>query len=89
MTQDELTTKIAGFRDQLAEMEGYLKIDTKRGELHTLEAEAVAPEFWNDQNKAQANIAASKSLKMVLDPFEAISAGLDEAEVKIELAEAD
>ena len=84
---DELKAKMEAFRGQLAEMEGYLDISAKRKQLAALEAEAVEPEFWNDQNKAQANIAASKSLKMVLDPFEAIAGGLDDAEVMLELAE--
>ncbi|MEN8255604.1 MAG: PCRF domain-containing protein, partial [Verrucomicrobiota bacterium] len=80
--------KIMDFRGQLAEMEGYLEIVAKRAKLQTLEAEAANPEFWNDQAKAQANIAATKSLKMVLDPFDAIASGLDDAEVMLELAEA-
>jgi len=85
---DELKTKMDGFREQLSEMEGYLDIAAKRAELETLEAEAAEPEFWNDQNRAQANIAASKTLKLVLDPFDAIGGGLDDAEVMLELAEA-
>jgi peptide chain release factor 2 len=88
MTHDELKTKIATFRERLAEMNGYLDIDTRRAELDRLEAEATEPEFWNDQNKAQANIAVTKSLKMVLDPFDAMASGLDDAEVMLELAEA-
>ncbi len=86
--QDELKSKIAEFREQLSEMEGYLKISTKREELANLEAEATEPEFWNDQNKAQANIAATKNLKMILDPFDAITTGLDDADIMLELAEA-
>ncbi len=85
---DDLKTKIGGFREQLVEMAGYLDIAAKRSALKALEAEAVEPDFWNDQNKAQANIAATKSLKMVLDPFDAIGGGLDDAEVMLELAEA-
>lgn len=85
---DELKAKMGTFREQLAEMEDYLEIAAKRADLQTLETEAAVPEFWNDQNKAQANIAATKSLKMVLDPFDAITAGLDDAEVMLELAEA-
>jgi peptide chain release factor 2 len=86
--QDELKSKIETFREQLAEMEGYLDIAAKRAELEQLEATAAEPEFWNDQNKAQANIAATKSLKMVLDPFDSITAGLDDAELMLELADA-
>ncbi|MBN2163011.1 MAG: peptide chain release factor 2 [Pontiellaceae bacterium] len=85
--QDDLKAKIEEYRGQLEEMKGYLDIETKRTELERLEAEAGQPEFWNDQNKAQLNIAATKALKMVLDPFSAIAVGLDDAEVMLELAE--
>ncbi len=86
--QEELKPKIDSFREQLTEMKGYLEIDAKRAELARLEAVAAEPEFWNDQTKAQANIAATKALKMVLDPFDAIDGALDDAEVMLELAEA-
>lgn len=85
---EELKEKLETFRAQLAEMQGYLEIDAKAAALATLEAEAAGPDFWNDQNKAKANIASSKTLKLVLDPFNAIAAGLDDAEVMLELAEA-
>jgi peptide chain release factor 2 len=69
-------------------MKGYLAIDARRAELERLEAEAGQPDFWNDQNRAQANIAATKALKLVLDPFREIASGLDDAEVMLELADA-
>lgn len=86
--QDDLKVRIDAFREQLDEMKGYLAVDGKRAEFEKLEAEAGQPDFWNDQASAQSNIAATKTLKMVLDPFDAISAGLDDAEVMLELAEA-
>ncbi len=85
---DELKTQVDGFREQLAEMKNYLKIDAKRAELARLEAEAADPSFWNDQNKARANIAAVKALRLVLEPYDAIAARLDDAEVMLELAAA-
>ena len=88
MTKEELKTGIADFRRRLAEMEEYLEIAKKRDRLRELEAEAAAPEFWNDQSRAQANIAATKSVKAVLDPFDAISGSLDDAEIMLDLAEA-
>ena len=86
--QEDLKERIDAFRDQLAEMRGYLAVDDKRAALEKLEAEAGQPEFWNDQAGAHANISATKALKMVLDPFDAIAAGLDDAEIMLELAEA-
>ncbi|MCF7818511.1 MAG: peptide chain release factor 2 [Kiritimatiellales bacterium] len=85
---DELKIKTEAFRGQLEEMKGYLEIDAKRAELEKLETVAVDPDFWNDQNKAKANISATKSLKLVLDPYEEIAAALDDASVMMELAEA-
>ncbi len=69
-------------------MTGYLDVGSKRQELERLEAEAGLPDFWGDQNRAKANIDASKAIKLVLEPFDAIMAGLDDAEVMLELAEA-
>ena len=88
MTLDELKTETAAFREQLREMEGYLDIAGKRSALDVLETEAAAPDFWNDQTAAQANIAATRSLRMLLDPFDAVVAALDDAEVMLELAAA-
>lgn len=85
---DELKTKMEAFREQVAEMQGYLEIDTKRKELDRLEAEAALADFWADQSRAQANISATKSLKQVLDPYDEITAALDDAGVMLELAEA-
>lgn len=85
---DELRNKANAFRQQLAEMGEYLSVEAKCTELEQLEAEAGQPEFWNDQTKAQANISATKALKMVLDPYNEIMTRIDDAEVMLELAEA-
>ena len=89
MTSEELKITVDGFRKKLAEMEGYLDIDAKREKLKALEMEAADPNFWNDQAKAQANISATKAIKLVLDPFDSICSGLEDLEVLAELAEAD
>ena len=85
---DELKIRIENFRQQLAEMEEYLGIAAKRAELERLEAEAGQPGFWNDQARAKDNISSTKALKRVLDPFDVIMSGLNDAEVMLELAEA-
>ncbi len=85
---DDLKPRIEAYREQLTEMAGYLDIEAKRQRLKVLEAEAGQPEFWNDQAKAQDNISATKALKLVLDPYDVIATGLDDAEVMLELAEA-
>jgi peptide chain release factor 2 len=56
--------------------------------LEVLEAEAAQPDFWNDQSKAQRNIASVKAERAILDPFDALSSALDDASIMLELAEA-
>jgi len=85
---DELKNSLKTFREQIAEMKEYLEIDAKREKLKALETEATNPVFWNDQARAKANIAATKNIKQVLDPFDKITADLEDAEVMLELAEA-
>jgi len=86
---EELQEQTASVRARLIEMQGYLGIDEKRTEVARLEAEAAAPDFWNDQNGANANFAASKAAKAVIAPFEKIEAALDDADVMLELAETE
>ena len=57
---EELKAQIEAFRQQLEEMQGYLEIAEKRRLLDVLEAESGNPDFWNDQTRAQANIAATR-----------------------------
>ncbi|MFA5689527.1 MAG: peptide chain release factor 2 [Kiritimatiellales bacterium] len=83
---EELKEQISGVDARLEEMRGYLGIAGKIRELAVLETQAAAPEFWNDPNAATANIAAVKSLKAVIEPFQTIEALLDDAGVLLELA---
>lgn len=87
--QDEIKSSLVEYQSRLEEMHGYLDIDAKRAEFARLEAETMAPGFWDDQEAAQVNIEAVKGLKMVLDPYETISNNLDDVEVMLELAEAE
>jgi len=86
---EELKRELEAFQEKLREMEGYLEIDRRRKELAALEAEAATPDFWNNQASAQKNIAATRALKQVVNPFDVIVRSLDDAGVLAELAEAD
>lgn len=86
---EELNQQRAQVRERLDEMRGYLGIDAKQAELRQLEEESTQPGFWDDPNRAATNIAGSKALKTVLDPFGRIESALDDAGVMAELAEAE
>lgn len=86
---EELKEQIATVRERLADMRSYLGIDAKRAELDRLETESAAPDFWNDQAAANANITAAKRIKPVLEPFRKIEDLLEDAGVMLELAETE
>ena len=43
-----------------------------------LEEAAAAPHFWDDRALAQENIAATRAVKQVLDPFDSIVAAFED-----------
>ncbi len=59
----------------------------KQDRLNTLADEMNAPTFWNDQDKAKAVIAEMKTLKAVIEPFDALGRQGDDLQTMIELAE--
>ena len=73
---EEFTKELVKYGEKLREMEAYLEIARRRDELRCLEEAAAAPQFWDDQAAAQGNIAATRALKQVLDPFDSIVAAL-------------
>ena len=84
---DELIKKIERYQEQRDEMQHYLQIETYRQQLGVLEGAALDPAFWNDQSAAQKNIAQTRAVKQVLDPFDNVCKGLEDAAVMLELAE--
>ena len=84
---DELIKNMDRYREQRDEMHHYLQIESHRQQLSLLEKAALDPDFWNDQAAAQKNIAQTRALKQVLDPFDKVCEGLEDAVVLLELAE--
>ena len=68
---------------------GIFDVGTRRDELKTLEQEAAAPEFWNDQNKAKKNIDQTNAIRLVLNPYDELNTGAEEADLLVELIEAE
>lgn len=57
--------------------------------MTTLEALAAEPGFWDDTNKARTLIAETNRYRAVLKPFNAVATALEDAEMLIELGEAE
>lgn len=60
-------------------------VDGKKVKIKALEEKMSAPDFWNHQDSANKVIREFKSLKSVLDPFDAVARALEDAHVMLEL----
>jgi peptide chain release factor 2 len=62
------------------------ELDVKKEKVAELEAETMKPGFWDDQAKATAVQKEQGRLQGLIDNWEECQAGLDEAELLLELA---
>ncbi|MCX7963825.1 MAG: peptide chain release factor 2 [Candidatus Sumerlaea chitinivorans] len=51
----------------------------KRAEIDRMEREAAAPDFWNDNRRAQEHLKALNNLKRLVEPWEKLEREVDEA----------
>lgn len=70
-------------------MGGFFDVPSKRKELENLETLITAPDFWNDQEKAQKTVQQRSRLERQINRQESFETGLSDAEVLFEFAEAD
>lgn len=70
-------------------MGGFFDAPAKRKELEKLEEEIAAPNFWNDQEKAQKTVQARSRLERQINRQESFETGVSDAEVLFEFAETD
>ena len=68
---------------------GTFDIDTKRSLLSELEQQMAEPGFWGDQQRAQSVVQQVKSIKSWLEPYDALSARVRNAQELDELLAAD
>lgn len=66
---------------------GIFDIENLTQELSRLEAEAGAPDFWNDQTEARKIIDKTNAVRARVKPFLALEQGIEDVEVMLELAE--
>jgi peptide chain release factor 2 len=68
---------------------GFFDVAAKRDELSGLEAQASAPEFWNDQEAAQRVLQQRSRLERVIRRQEGFESAVADAEVLFEFAAED
>ena len=70
-------------------MRGFFDIAAQREELARLEAQASAPEFWNDQDAAQKVLQQRSRLERTITRQEEFESAIADASVLFEFAETD
>lgn len=84
---DELKGGLPALESMLHEAEESLKPDDLKAELAGLDEKTAAPDFWNDQEKAQNIMKQKKSIESRLGEFESLSARLEDLETMLEMAD--
>ncbi|HIZ18328.1 MAG TPA: peptide chain release factor 2 [Candidatus Olsenella stercoravium] len=72
---------------RLAEVEGYLHIDERRGQVVELEAKSAEPGFWDDAEAARALMAQLAAARDDVASIDAAHAKLEDARAALELGD--
>lgn len=85
----EIKNIIESTRTRLSELAAALNIAEKRAEIARLDELSVAPNFWNDTDKAQKIVQARKILNATVEPFTRAQKDFNDAHELWELARAE
>ena len=77
ITQDQLKDVL----DRADALYKYLKIDEKKIEYEEEELRTQAPDFWEDQKRAEEQMKKVKSIKKWLDGYQAVRTAADELQL--------
>ncbi|WP_139209636.1 peptide chain release factor 2 [Paenibacillus sp. NFR01] len=72
---------------KLNNLRGSLDLDLKREMVSNFEEKMSAPDFWDDNERAQSVIAEMNAVKSAVDQFEKLEQEYDDAQVMLELAD--
>jgi peptide chain release factor 2 len=69
---------------RIADIQVFLKIDSKRMELKEEELKSQDPSFWDDPKKAEAQMKKIRGLKYWVESFDRVKSAVDDLEVMFE-----
>ncbi len=80
--------RAAQIRQRLTQLRDSLDYDKKLAQITTIESQ-MAPDFWNNQEKAQATVGELKNLRSIAVPLKEALAAADDLSGLIELLAED
>jgi peptide chain release factor 2 len=66
---------------------GIFDVDAKKSKIAELDERSAAPDFWSDNDRAQAALKEQAKLKSTVDDFDAQLKAIEDARILIELAD--
>ena len=86
MTQDELKKYAADANGRLDHLKKYLKVEDKIESKERIEKLMLAPDFWDDREKAQQIMEELSAAKNIINEFDKLVKDIEDFDVFIELA---
>ena len=83
---DEFKTTLGTYEEPLKEVRDSLSLDTKRLRIEELERNMEAPDFWENAEKASADMKEVKDLKSVVENADSLKTAYDDIMMLIEMA---
>lgn len=83
---DEFKTTLGTYEEPLKEVRDSLSLDTKRLRIEELERNMEAPDFWENAEKASADMKEVKDLKSVVENADSLKTAYDDIMTLIEMA---
>ncbi|MCI4641225.1 MAG: peptide chain release factor 2 [Flavobacteriaceae bacterium] len=75
------TDQFKGLLERLGALRRYLDVDAKRIEIENQEEKTLAPDFWDDPQKAQQHMKFIQSIKIWVQGYEQAKAHIEDLEV--------
>ncbi|MFK7694742.1 peptide chain release factor 2 [Paenibacillus sp. HJGM_3] len=89
MLDPEIKQDLREVAKRIQDLRGSLDLDLKLEQVANFEEKMAAPDFWDDNEKAQQTINELNAVKSVVDEFQAMASEYEDIEVMLELAEED
>ncbi|WP_206514574.1 peptide chain release factor 2 [Brevibacillus marinus] len=82
----EVKQELNSMAKRLADIRGSLDLPAKQERIGELEERMLAPDFWDDNDKAQKTISELNALKHLVDTMNALDSAYEDLQVMLELA---
>ncbi|TET78602.1 peptide chain release factor 2 [candidate division TA06 bacterium] len=81
-----LKSQVSSLRERLANLRGYLDLDSMESEMATLSKQMESPQFWDDQEVAQKKLKRFNELKTWVEEWERLDASTGDLQELLDIS---